>query len=1371
MSFTDEQRNELRHLVDDLRELLVEDLADILERFGIDRDGSVKPESALGTDHLAQAQRIETRRLLLRLLGVPDEGCPASPAHKDRVEDHLRGIAFTHLHRFVAFKMMESPGRKVFREIVGPKRATGEIMRWLAEDAPEGVDKQWDVGNPEIQDRIYREFLQALCGKLHLELGALFDPDDLASRIFPRRWKDVLGRLNDDRYKDFWDRDETLGWVYQYYTPKSLRDAARKKSTVPRNPWELAFRNQFYTPDYVVRFLTDNTLGRLWLEMHHGSSLRQLCAKLLVALDDVLPDRAAKDPREITVLDPACGSGHFLLYCFDLFEQIYREAWADQERGAALREAYDGDHERFLAHVPKLVVEHNLHGIDIDRRAVQIASLALWLRARKGLPEGARKKPPSIERSGIVCAEPLPGDLGDYRDFRSALFHAQPTAARLLDRAHEMLLLAGDLGSLLPVDIPALVRKERTLLQQQKLGVQLPLLAEVAKPTNAWLDFSDANEEDEQFWDGQERELRKHLAAYGAHAEGFEGAARRLFARDGVNVLRYLDAVLGTYDVVVMNPPFGAPTAKGKGLIAERYADSRQDLSACFVERAMDWVPDGFIGILATDAGFFRGTLEPWRRKVLLARGTMEAMAHLGAKVLDEAKVLVAAYTIRRPQVARRPALYLRALGKQDRSERLDDMISSVQQGHIHEEVTHVRQEAFEPLPRAAFGYWSSEQVRQKFVAVPPMQTSGVSVRVGLQTSDDMRFLRLRWEVHSNAERWVPLAKGGEYSPFHDDVHLLLKWENGGAELSAFPKAVIRNAGWYRLPGLTYPLRAKRFAPRVMPSGCAFGHKGPSTFDIGPIGPIVSPAPRRDTGPWTGLHEPRLFALLGLLNSNIFAHLISLGVGAASTTELSHAFEVGLLQRMPLPGGVLDDRELAEAALIAYEARHEADTWTETTAAFVLPFAKPAPFAAMLDERLKCRKAAAERYAKALSVIETRAMVHYGFDQTVAREVTHYVGPIHVLKVPSEKVFAPRFAKDLLSWAFGVTLGRFDARLATGERSWPASWDPFAPVLRVSPGMLPPGEPFDPELVDEDGILVDDPRHTDDVVRRVELVLRRVWGDEAPALIRDIAKALKLNGEDPLREWYCKLPGGGFWEDHRKRYSKSKREAPVYVPIQSPQGHWLAWVSYHRLSKQTLYALMGERYLLRWRSEIDGAIVPLRAEVAPGSKISGADRDALDSLTQRQADLGALEALLRTIQTWRPKREGPPKKGDSDRPAIEFEPQHGDGVLVCLAPLHSVVPWPPKARSATSRLAEVWALIEKQELEWSSTAMRYFGKRVRLACETDLSLAIAHGLGDTIARWKGWREELGGAGEAQHDADDQVDDEEDDEEAEEEDVA
>ena len=190
----------------------------------------------------------------------------------------------------------------------------------------------------------------------------LFNPNDPANRLYPRQktLDDVLDLLNGggikaeetelrDQWPLIWSQDETIGWVYQYFTPKELRDKARKESQAPRNSYELAFRNQFFTPRYVVEFLTDNTLGRIWYEMRKGNTkLNDQCRYMVLrpteiflkkgeqppkdaaeGKDDLsqeellklpvhIPHRPKKDPRELKILDPACGSGHFLLYCFDL---------------------------------------------------------------------------------------------------------------------------------------------------------------------------------------------------------------------------------------------------------------------------------------------------------------------------------------------------------------------------------------------------------------------------------------------------------------------------------------------------------------------------------------------------------------------------------------------------------------------------------------------------------------------------------------------------------------------------------------------------------------------------------------------------------------------------------------------------------------------------------------------------------------------------------------------------------------------------------------------------------------------------------------------------------------------------------------------
>ena len=155
--------------------------------------------------------------------------------------------------------------------------------------------------------------------------------------IWPRRpaLNELLEILNAQQLAAVWGDDETIGWVYQYFNSGDERKQMRDESQAPRNSRELAVRNQFFTPRYVVQFLVDNTLARTWWQMRGGDTrLAESCEYLVLDNAGEL-ERAKKDPRDLKILDPACGSGHFLLYAFDLLQTIYEEAWA-RRRVAAL---------------------------------------------------------------------------------------------------------------------------------------------------------------------------------------------------------------------------------------------------------------------------------------------------------------------------------------------------------------------------------------------------------------------------------------------------------------------------------------------------------------------------------------------------------------------------------------------------------------------------------------------------------------------------------------------------------------------------------------------------------------------------------------------------------------------------------------------------------------------------------------------------------------------------------------------------------------------------------------------------------------------------------------------------------------------------
>src|SRR5687767_14957465 len=209
--------------------------------------------------------------------------------------------------------------------------------------------------------------VECLFDELSTEVKVLFDRRDPASVLWPRRaaFEGLLTVLNRSELAVVWGEDETIGWIYQYFNSADERKRMREESQAPRNSRELAVRNQFFTPRYVVEFLVDNTLGRTWLEMHgEGSALAERCRYFVRSEGEQTRARPRKDPRDLRVLDPACGSGHFLLYCFDLLVTIYEEAWAAEVSGArhqatgrTLRDDYP-DLESLRRAVPALIIEH-----------------------------------------------------------------------------------------------------------------------------------------------------------------------------------------------------------------------------------------------------------------------------------------------------------------------------------------------------------------------------------------------------------------------------------------------------------------------------------------------------------------------------------------------------------------------------------------------------------------------------------------------------------------------------------------------------------------------------------------------------------------------------------------------------------------------------------------------------------------------------------------------------------------------------------------------------------------------------------------------------------------------------------------------------
>jgi Eco57I restriction-modification methylase len=602
-------RNAIERATQRARKILEDDFAAQLEGdFDVHRSGTIAPKAGA---HLSAREVFQREKIIAAIEHKRAAGMDALQA----VADYVRDAAFTTLNRFVALKMLEA--RELLQEcITRGEQSSG--YREFCGLAP-GLLLLPDGGG-------YRLYIESLFDELSTEVKVLFDRRDPASALWPKRstFEQFLEVLNSADLVDVWDEDETIGWVYQYFNSKeeraAMRDLKQGGSQAPRNSRELAVRNQFFTPRYIVQFLTDNTLGRIWYEMHDTETvLAERCEYMVRNPGQGFAPRPKKDPRDLRVLDPACGSGHFLLYAFDLLLTTYEEAYADAESpeseatGATLAADYPSL-DVLRAAIPGLVLAHNLYGVDIDARCAQIAQLALWMRAQRayrdlGVDRSNRSR---IRRSNVVIAEPLVADDRITTDFIARLGDME--LGRVFTGLVDRLKLAGDLGILL--------RLETAVAHKTRQG-QMDLFAP------------------------PEDRIRDTLARFIAEEGELASVRRRLFVDDAAQGVGLLAIAEKNFDVVLMNPPFGAGSTRAKKDFEKTYPRTKNDVYAAFVERGIELLaPHGRLGAITSRTGFFLSSFDKWREEILLKNAPPVAFADLGYGVLDSAMVETAAYCL-----------------------------------------------------------------------------------------------------------------------------------------------------------------------------------------------------------------------------------------------------------------------------------------------------------------------------------------------------------------------------------------------------------------------------------------------------------------------------------------------------------------------------------------------------------------------------------------------------------------------------------------------------------------------------------------------------------------------------------------------------
>jgi len=566
-----EQRRKIEGVVLRSRKLLEDEFDRLLRTYGL------MPERAI--ERITEEKQAVRRKLEVALKRESEDYDKAR-------RRYVKYAAFTFLNRILALRISEVHG--LMKETVITRTEYGERSgreRDLLDMHPELIS------NPEeLALRALKEAYEDI-GKY---IPYLFDPNDPYAILQPslvayRGVRKIVSELPEDILRQF----ETIGWAYQYFNTKE-REEIRKRMRGSPQPDEVPALNQQYTVDWIVKFLVQNTLGKLWLDTKPDTKLE---------LDYLVPTENEPKPcgevkvENIKVLDPACGSGHFLLGAFDLLMEMWKE-----------------EHPEIPAwKIPALIVERNLYGVDIDLRATQIAAMALYLKARtafeKEKEEGAEEF--ELRRMNIVCADIhfVDGEL--RRKFLSQFEYDR----KIRGIVEEMLRAcdnAFEIGSLLRIREPLtklFESRTKASFAQEQLATFFP----EAIPKEDTVE-----------------EIVGKIKVFIKEATESKDMGTMLFGFDAKKATGLVDVLTNHYDVVLMNPPYGAMPAKCKEYAKERYKRTHRDYYTAFIEQAIDLCK------------------QKLREEILRDEALPEVVLDLGFNVLDGATARYAAFTLRK---------------------------------------------------------------------------------------------------------------------------------------------------------------------------------------------------------------------------------------------------------------------------------------------------------------------------------------------------------------------------------------------------------------------------------------------------------------------------------------------------------------------------------------------------------------------------------------------------------------------------------------------------------------------------------------------------------------------------------------------------
>ena len=1086
------------------RNKLIADVSYDARLIGITEEGIAKPlpQSFDGTQffdigtaepYSISGEAVHQRDKLIEVIQQKEKDTDYKTAYQYVIEE----VAYTWFNRLIAIRFMEvndylpSHIRVLSSESgkLEPDLVTTPFDAELPFTAEEEA-QIFQLKQDNKLDEVFRILFLKQCNALNEILPALFEKTknytELLLSLSVTNQDGVVYHLIHDIPEDDFNIErggqvEIIGWLYQYYNAEPKDEAfALLKKNVKITKERIPAATQLFTPDWIVRYMVENSLGRLWVEGHPDCGLKenwkyyleeaQQEPEVQAKLSEIRKEYAALNPEDIKLIDPCMGSGHILVYAFDVLMQIYESAGYSQRDAA------------------KSILEHNIYGLDIDDRAYQLAYFAVMMKARQ-----YNRRILNGENTCHVYAiqESNSINRAHLKYFGAGMDDIEKNAAKTqLEGLLDTLTDAKEYGSILNVDAC-----DWCLLHR----------------------FVEQSGEDEQM---------------SMDSFGLEDTKEQLRVLIDIG-----QTMAQKYDVVVTNPPYmGTKGMSGKvsAYLKEQYPDSKADLFAVFIERALGFSDkNGYVSMITQRTWLFISVFEKLRAKILNESRSMNFL-ELGAGAFED----LAGEVVQSVVFMLNKVVIVDYIGKFIDLTTDDDKKSGI----LSAKQNTICMNAFQHIPGCSFAMKLSDNAMKAYLQ--NRYLSSVSTpRKGLISSDNNRFLRLWQEVdisrvqfgmrnileQIDGKRWVPHNKGGSFRRWYGNQEYLINWENDGAEVKGYAGKLygsysrqIMNEKYYFIPSVSWSsISSQKIGLRFYQEGFTFDTAGPSLFIDdekcryyigGFLSSCVAEYYIRATNPTINLlasdiaNLPLIYPIQDV--NNTIVRLVKNSVDDSrhdwDSFETSWNF-----QRHPLLCGY----STIEAAYAQWEAA--------------------------CNERFTQLKANEEELNRTFIDI-------YGLQDELTPEVDEK-------DVTVRKADLGRDIRSLISYAVGCMFGRYSLDV-DGLAYAGGEWDDGK---------------YSSFIPDKDNILpiTDEEYFPDDIVGLFCAWLKKVYGEDTlEANLDFIAKALGNKGNSSreiIRSYFLK----DFFKDHCKIY----QNRPIYWLFDSgKQNGFKALVYLHRYTSDTI---------------------------------------------------------------------------------------------------------------------------------------------------------------------------------------------------------